>query len=135
MMTSSEMIKTTNEGVIKQLIMGQIQMTNKHQGINHQQVLYPNNHQFVRGDALAPPEGHNTLLKNVIRIFDRVAWSSSPILEKSPFVKENKAIIMIKIISLWNHGSGASGFLAILHFMNKSTKINLRTAHNINRNG
>lgn len=63
MMTSSEMIKsfkTTNEGVIKQLIMGQIQMTNKHQGINHQQVLYPNNHQFVHGDALAPPEGHNT---------------------------------------------------------------------------
>ena len=67
MMTSSEMIKTTNEGVIKQLIMGQIQMTNKHQGINHQQVLYPNSHQFVRGDALAPPEGHNTLLKNDIR--------------------------------------------------------------------
>ena len=60
---------------------------------------------------------------------------SSPILEKSPLVKENKAIIMIKIISLWNHGSGAPSFLAILHFMNKSTKINLRTAHNINRNG
>ena len=71
-MTSSEMIKTTNEGVIKQLIMGQIQMTNKHQGINQQQVLYPNNHQFVRGDALAPPEGHNTLLKIDVKILKNI---------------------------------------------------------------
>ena len=47
--------------------MGQIKMTNKHQEINQQLVLYPNNHQFVHGDALAPPEGHNTLLKNDIR--------------------------------------------------------------------